>query len=116
MTKTQYNTIHQWLKRHYTKTGVCETCGKKCRTHWSTKTGDYVRENRMEWQELCPKCHDTYDTVVLGKMSSQERGRILGKSYGRLNGVNKGFAANRELARVAGQKGGRISRRGKSKG
>ena len=31
------------------------------------------------------------------------------------NGTTGGFAANRELAKVAGQKGGRISRRGKAK-
>lgn len=30
------------------------------------------------------------------------------------NGHTGGFAANRELARVAGAKGGRISRRGKA--
>ncbi len=30
------------------------------------------------------------------------------------NGHTGGFAANRELARIAGAKGGRISRRGKS--
>lgn len=33
---------------------------------------------------------------------------------GGMNGTTGGFAANRELARVAGAKGGRISRRGKS--
>lgn len=37
-------------------------------------------------------------------------GRIGGK-----NGTTGGFAANRELARIAGAKGGRISRRGKAK-
>ena len=36
----------------------------------------------------------------------------IGAKGGR-NGTTGGFAANRELARVAGAKGGRISRRGK---
>lgn len=40
--------------------------------------------------------------------------RKLGKIGGR-NGTTGGFAANRELARIAGQKGGRISRRGTAK-
>ena len=31
------------------------------------------------------------------------------------NGTTGGFAANRELAKIAGQKGGRISRRGPAK-
>ena len=37
----------------------------------------------------------------------------IGKKGGQ-NGTTGGFAANRELARIAGQKGGRISRRGPS--
>ena len=37
----------------------------------------------------------------------------IGKKGGQ-NGTTGGFAANRELARIAGTKGGRISRRRKS--
>lgn len=37
-------------------------------------------------------------------------GRVGGQ-----NGHEGGFAANRELAKIAGAKGGRISRRGKAK-
>ena len=37
----------------------------------------------------------------------------IGKIGGK-NGTTGGFAANRELARIAGQKGGRKSRRGPS--
>lgn len=40
--------------------------------------------------------------------------RNIGAEGGR-NGHTGGFAANRELARTAGAKGGRISRRGPSK-
>ena len=39
----------------------------------------------------------------------------IGKKGGKVMGVMKGFAANRELASKAGRKGGLISRRGKSK-
>ena len=38
----------------------------------------------------------------------------IGKIGGR-NGTTGGFAANRELAKIAGQKGGRKSRRGPAK-
>lgn len=38
----------------------------------------------------------------------------IGRMGGR-KGTTGGFAANRELAREAGRKGGRISRRGKAK-
>ena len=42
-----------------------------------------------------------------GKDSYSRTGQKGGK-----NGTTGGFAANRELAKIAGQKGGRISRRG----
>jgi len=38
----------------------------------------------------------------------------IGAKGGLKTGVKKGFAANPEVARKAGQKGGRISKRGKS--
>lgn len=41
--------------------------------------------------------------------------RGLGAIGGRATGVKKGFAANHELAREAGRKGGTISRRGSAK-
>lgn len=41
--------------------------------------------------------------------------RELGRKGGR-NGHTGGFAANPELAKIAGAKGGRISKRGKAKG
>ena len=39
--------------------------------------------------------------------------RTIGQTGGKKKGVKKGFAANIELARLAGAKGGKISRRGK---
>ena len=39
----------------------------------------------------------------------------IGKKGGKVMGVMKGFASNRELASKAGRKGGLISRRGKAK-
>lgn len=39
----------------------------------------------------------------------------IGKKGGSKTGIVKGFAFDRELARAAGAKGGRISRRGKAK-
>lgn len=38
----------------------------------------------------------------------------IGAQGGAKKGAPKGFAVNRELARVVGAKGGRISRRGKA--
>lgn len=41
--------------------------------------------------------------------------RDIGRKGGSRTGVLKGFALNPELAKAAGAKGGRISRRGKAK-
>lgn len=40
--------------------------------------------------------------------------KAMGRKGGLVCGTKKGFAANIELARQAGRKGGKISRRGKS--
>lgn len=45
-----------------------------------------------------------------GKDFYREIGRIGGQ-----NGHTGGFAANRELAKIAGSKGGKISKRGKAR-
>lgn len=53
-----------------------------------------------------------------GKTNKERYGEDYYKELGRLGGskkVPKGFAVNRELARIAGAKGGRNSRRGKAK-
>lgn len=54
----------------------------------------------------------TKQTIIekYGKDFWRENGRKGGKLS-----TTGGFAANRELARIAGQKGGRISRRGSAK-
>ena len=54
----------------------------------------------------------------IGKVLKEKYGedyfRNLGKKGGKATGI-KGFALNPELARVAGAKGGSISKRGKAK-
>ena len=41
--------------------------------------------------------------------------RNMGKKGGSKTGVLKGFAANPALAKIAGSKGGKVSKRGKAK-
>ena len=48
------------------------------------------------------------------KLHGKDFYRIIGRKGGR-NGHTGGFAANPELARIAGAKGGKISRRGPAK-
>ncbi len=78
---TDYNTVHQWMLRHYKKIGVCESCKKETKTQWSHKTHKYFEErDRVNWQELCPKCHNKYDAKVLGvKMGSPKGGKHISK-------------------------------------
>lgn len=60
-------------------------------------------------------------TVAGGKKAAATNIARYGKDFykiqgakGGSKGTTGGFAANRELARIAGAKGGRISRRGKA--
>lgn len=60
-------------------------------------------------------------TVNGGKRAAETNKRKYGKDFyarigaaGGRKGTTGGFAANRELARIAGAKGGRISRRRKA--
>lgn len=55
--------------------------------------------------------------IKAGKTNKAKYGNDFYKRIGSIGGKNGhtgGFAANPELARIAGQKGGRISRRGKA--
>lgn len=59
-------------------------------------------------------------TKVGGKKAAQKNKKLHGSDFyarigakGGRKGTTGGFAANRDLARKAGAKGGRISRRGK---
>lgn len=59
-------------------------------------------------------------TVEGGKLAAQTNKQLHGEDFykrigakGGANGRTGGFAADRELARIAGAKGGRVSRRTK---
>jgi general stress protein YciG len=60
----------------------------------------------------------TLRQTMIEKYGSEEAWKEFMRHNGRLggqNGTTGGFYANRELARQAGAKGGRISRRGKGR-
>lgn len=55
--------------------------------------------------------------VQAAKTNRERHGRDFYARIGKIGGQNSntgGFAANKELARIAGAKGGRVSRRGKA--
>lgn len=56
-----YSAIHKWVSKSYPKSGVCEKCKLEKKTDWANKTGQYKREERDDWIELCRKCHIAFD-------------------------------------------------------
>jgi len=53
-----YFGIHQWINKHWSKTGRCDQCGRQGdKTHWANIDGKYDRNDRVSWSELCPSCH-----------------------------------------------------------
>lgn len=61
-----YKNIHEWVKRHKAKTGVCEHCranrgtSSGHATHWANIDHAY-RRDLDDYIELCPSCHKKYD-------------------------------------------------------
>lgn len=67
---------------------------------------------------MAGKPNDKMFKTMVAKHGSEEGARNwfrnIGSIGGRAKNPNKGFGGNRELARAAGAKGGRIGKRGKA--
>ena len=59
----KYMAIHNWMRRHYPKTGICEACEEERLTYWSNVSGDYRRQRDDFW-ELCVPCHKLFDYLL----------------------------------------------------
>jgi hypothetical protein len=55
-----YSTIHRWISRVATKTGVCSVCGDRRITQWANVSGRYRRAVE-DFAEMCVPCHYRYD-------------------------------------------------------
>lgn len=55
-----YVALHQWLYTHKERTGVCEECGKTCKTDFANISGEYHR-SIDDYVELCRSCHLKFD-------------------------------------------------------
>ena len=84
---TDYAVVHQWIRRHFLRTGRCEYCGATDRrTEYAAVGGRYTR-NRADWFEVCKRCHMALDgpasAETRAKMSAVLRGntRAKGKIY-----------------------------------
>lgn len=66
-----YSSKHKWIQKHWTKTGTCEDCKtvtkpfgrRKYGTEWANLDGNYNRDDRSTWRELCIKCHRKLDKI-----------------------------------------------------
>ncbi len=80
---TKYAGVHNWVRKHYAKTGVCESCKVERKTAWSNKDHLY-RRNRGDWQEMCYGCHQKYDMAHglrsnEGQFTTGKKGTRIGK-------------------------------------
>lgn len=68
---------------------------------------------------MAGKPNDKMFKTMAQKLGGEDQARNyfreIGRKGGSVSGVKKGFALNRDLAKLAGKKGGTISRRGKAK-
>lgn len=63
---------HNWLQRHYPKTGICEDCGQQRLTHYSFlhHPGAYTRR-REDYAERCVPCHRMADNALRRKLGTR---------------------------------------------
>jgi len=72
--KAKYSAKHATVNKYWTKTGICQNCGKVCRSSRSNKVGTewanldhkYNRDDRMSWMEMCHRCNLLYDKGKIG--------------------------------------------------
>lgn len=55
-----YHAKHEWIGKRLGKASICENCGTTKNVEWSNKNHKYSR-NLKDWQQLCAKCHTSYD-------------------------------------------------------
>jgi hypothetical protein len=55
-----YRGVHVWMRKHFQKSGVCESCDRRGKTEWANVDGTY-RQVREDWAEWCPSCHRAHD-------------------------------------------------------
>lgn len=58
-----YQTLHQWIRRHFGRPTKCEECGKddvNSNYEWANISHQYTRD-RTDWKTMCISCHRKYD-------------------------------------------------------
>ncbi len=68
-----YFVKHEWLNRHFPKTGRCDQCGAEGKTHYALRHGLEYTRNREDYLELCPRCHVRYDDIANRAWTTRRR-------------------------------------------
>lgn len=68
--KVSYKTLHQWIRRHKTKTKLCEKCKIKKPYDLANISGKYKRDIK-DFKWLCRSCHMLSD----GRMNNLKQYR-----------------------------------------
>lgn len=66
--KVSYSALHNWVRSHFKKPLVCDSCDKnpgknklgRNKLQWANRSNEYKRE-RSDWICLCGKCHNKFD-------------------------------------------------------
>ena len=64
-----YSALHTWIHRTWGKNKKCDFCGLEKKLDWANKNGIYNR-NRINWLNLCKRCHIIYDKKSPKKSAS----------------------------------------------
>lgn len=56
-----YSAVHNFLRRNFPKTSVCDECGSAALTDYALIHGRKYSRDRADYRELCEPCHMSYD-------------------------------------------------------
>jgi hypothetical protein len=60
-----YDAIHDWLRKHHPKTGVCEECEAEALTEYAyQRHPEPHTRDRSDYREMCVPCHRTFDAAL----------------------------------------------------
>lgn len=83
----EYNAIHKYILKNYSKSGICQFCKAQKKTQWSNVSQEYRKYDRSDWQELCVPCHVKYDSTTpiraLCLDLKREYKELLNQMYGK---------------------------------
>lgn len=103
ITLNEYTSIHVYLKKNYTKTGVCSLCLKSGhkRTEWALIKGKLYSRDINNYKEMCSSCHRKYDLTdsIKEKISKAMKRHVIKNGVYKLPVFNRyNHPKNRKVA------------------